>query len=233
MSFLDLLFPRECVGCHTPGAYLCKECKKSLYAHPEICPFCHRESKDFQVCFACKAEENALEGIIIGFSYQTLMKKLILKVKFGHKKDIISFLAERLALLVQTNEKLKTRGFNSLFISYIPSHRRRKYLEKGYNQSELLAKELANQLELPILALAKKQKYTTSQLKLKRSERAKNLKEVFVPFHLDALPRGATVLFVDDVTTTGSTLLEVAKVIKKERPDVKIWGAVLARNMGS
>ncbi|MDR0859612.1 MAG: double zinc ribbon domain-containing protein [Candidatus Peribacteria bacterium] len=229
MGLLDLLFPRECVGCRKTGEYLCSACKKTLYAHPEICPFCHKPSADFQTCFGCKAQEDALAGILIGFSYQTLIKKLILKVKFGHKKDIVPFLAGRLALLVQTHGKLS--GSDQLFISFIPSHRRRKYLEKGYNQSELLAKELANQLNLPILPLVKKVKYTVSQLKLKREERKKNLEQVFVSYPLDKLPRGATVLFVDDVTTTGSTLLQIAKVIKQEREDVNIWGAVLARNM--
>jgi competence protein ComFC len=229
--FLDILFPRECVGCRKAGAYLCSDCKKSLYAHPEICPFCHKESKDFQTCFACRAKENALEGIIMGFSYQTLLKKLILKVKFGHKRDVVPFLAERLALLVQTNGKLSPLCGGQLFISFVPSHRRRKYLEKGYNQSELLAKELANQLGLTMLSLAKKQKYTVSQLKLSREQRAKNLNEAFVAQQVEQLPRGATVLFVDDVTTTGSTLLHLAKVVKEARADVKVWGAVLARNM--
>lgn len=230
---LDLLFPRECVGCHEQGTYLCKDCKKTLYVHPEICPFCHKTSKNFQTCFACKKDEPALEGIIIGFSYQTLMKKLILKVKFGHKKDIVSFLAERLALLIQTNEKLTDLlTHQQLFLSFIPSHRRRKYLEKGYNQSQLLAKELANQLELPIVSLAKKQKYTLSQLKLSRQERKKNLNQAFLSQHLEQLPHGASVLFVDDVTTTGSTLLELANLIKKQRTDINVWGAVLARNMG-
>jgi ComF family protein len=229
---LDILFPRECVGCRKEGAYLCTNCKKSLYAHPEICPFCHKDSKDFQTCFSCRAKENALEGIIIGFSYQELMKKLILKVKFGHKKDVVPFLAERLALLVQTNGKLTPLlESKQLFISFVPSHWRRKYLEKGYNQSELLAKELANQLGLTMLSVAKKQKYTVSQLKLKREERAKNLQNAFVTQHLEELPRGAMLLFVDDVTTTGSTLLQLAKVVKEARSDIRVWGAVLARNM--
>ncbi|MDR0607674.1 MAG: double zinc ribbon domain-containing protein [Candidatus Peribacteria bacterium] len=79
---LDVFFPRECVGCHKIGNYLCTDCKKSLYAHPEICPFCHKANKDFQICYACKTQQDALEGILIGFSYQDLIKKLILKVKF-------------------------------------------------------------------------------------------------------------------------------------------------------
>ncbi|MDR0369714.1 MAG: hypothetical protein LBH96_04315 [Candidatus Peribacteria bacterium] len=152
--FLDVLFPRECIGCHTEGCYLCNDCKKQLYAHPEICPFCHKDSQDFRVCFGCRAREESLEGVLIGFSYQSLLKKLILKVKFGHKKDIVKFLAERLALLLQTNMQLSGliasfspgQSNSDFIVSFVPSHWRRKYLEKGYNQSELLAKELANQL---------------------------------------------------------------------------------------
>ncbi|MDR0283055.1 MAG: hypothetical protein LBI53_07410 [Candidatus Peribacteria bacterium] len=83
-----------------------------------------------------------------------------------------------------------------------------------------------------MVEVAKKQRYTVSQLKLKRDQRAKNLKSAFVPYQLEQLPLHSTVLFVDDVTTTGSTLLEIARMIKQEREDVKIWGAVLARNMG-
>lgn len=230
--FLDFLFPRECVGCGKEWNYLCSDCKKQLYAHPEICPLCHKDSKDFRICFWCRAKEDSLEGIIIGFSYKSLLKKLILKVKFGHKKDIVDFLAERLSLLMLTNENLSSLvETHQLFISFVPSHWKRKYLEKWYNQSELLAKALANQLWLPMISVAKKLKYTVSQLKLSKTERAKNLNEVFVIQDVEQLSQWSTILVVDDVTTTGSTLLELAKVIKKERSDVKIRGAVLARNM--
>lgn len=167
---------------------------------------------------------------MIGFSYTSLLKKLILKVKFGHKKDIISFLAERLALLIQTNEVLSQEA--QLYISFVPSHWRRKYLEKGYNQSELLAKELAKQLGFPMISVAKKQRYTVSQLKLSKDQRAKNLNKVFVAQCGDQIPLGATIIMVDDVTTTGSTLVQLARVIKQERKDLHLWGAVLARNMG-
>ncbi|MDR2190492.1 MAG: double zinc ribbon domain-containing protein [Candidatus Peribacteria bacterium] len=217
---LDVLFPRECVGCRTVGSYLCPQCKKSLYAHPEICPFCHKPSADFQTCFSCKTH-TPVKGIIIGFSYETLLKKLIIKVKFGHKKDIISFLAERLALLVQTNTLLKNQH-SPLIITFVPSHWRRKYLEKGYNQSELLAKELANQLGLPMLTLAKKCKYTLSQLKLSREQRTKNLNDAFVATGLERVPRNATILIVDDVLTTGSTITQLANVITQKRSDLTL-----------
>jgi len=232
MSLIDLIFPRECLSCGKPGSHLCFECKKKLTPHPELCPFCHSPQRDFKTCQLCKYNwETALEWVLICFSYQTLIKKLILKLKFYHKKDIWPFLAQRLSLLIQTHQTLSealNRG--NLIISFIPSHRWRHYFEKGYNQSELLAKHLAKELNIPVLQLAKKSKYTASQLKLSRSQRQKNLSSVFSPLHLEKIPKDSHILLVDDVTTTASTLKEVATCIKSNRPDLKIRWGVLARH---
>ena len=228
---LDFLFPRTGVWCGKKWEYLCTDCKKELYAHPEICPFCHQKSSDFQTCKSC-AEWQILQWIIIWFAYKWVAKKLILKAKFAHKKDVISFMAQRLALLVQTNQKLKPiLENNQLFISYVPSHWRRKYYEKWYNQSQLLAKSLENELWIPMLKLASKRSYTVSQLRLNREDRKKNLQWAFKVENLSELPNWATVLLVDDVTTTGSTLSELAKAIYEERKDLNFWWAVIARNM--
>ena len=228
---LDFLFPRTCVWCWKKWEYLCQECKKQLYSHPEICPFCHQKSSDFQTCKSC-AESQILKWIIIWFAYKWVAKKLILKAKFAHKKDVIWFLAKRLALLVQTNQQLKSKLETSqLFVSYVPSHWKRKYYEKWYNQSELLAKSLANELWIPMLKLASKKSYTVSQLRLNREERKKNLKWVFHVEDLSQLPNWSTVLLVDDVTTTGSTLSELAKTIHETRSDLEFRWAVIARNM--
>ena len=232
MSLIDLIFPRECLSCGKPGSHLCFECKKKLTPHPELCPFCHSPQRDFKTCQLCKYNwETALEWVLICFSYQTLIKKLILKLKFYHKKDIWPFLAQRLRLLTQTHQTLSealNRG--NLIISFIPSHRWRHYFEKGYNQSELLAKHLAKELNIPVLQLAKKGKYTASQLKLSRSQRQKNLNSAFSPLHLEKIPKDSHILLVDDVTTTASTLKEVATCIKSSRPDLKIRWGVLARH---
>ena len=228
---LDFLFPRTCVGCWKKGEYLCAWCRKELYSHPEMCPFCHQASTDFKTCKSC-AENQILEWIIIWFAYKWVAKKLILKAKFAHKKDVIWFMAQRLALLVQSNQQLKMKLENfELFISYVPSHWRRKYYEKWYNQSELLAKSLANELWIPMLKLASKKSYTVSQLHLNREERKKNLKWVFYVEDLSLIPKGSTILLVDDVTTTWSTLSELAKTIHQNREDLHFRWEVIARNM--
>lgn len=229
--FLDRIFPRCCVGCWNKWSYLCPDCKKQLYAHPEICPFCHNKSADFRTCKEC-SESQILQWIIIGFSYKTVLKKLILKAKFAHKKDVIPFLAQRLSFLVKTNSILSDAlDKNQLFISFVPSHRKRKYIEKWYNQSELLSKALAKELWISMLKLASKNRYTISQLHLNREQRWKNLIWAFVPCNLSILPEWATVLLVDDVTTTWSTLSELAKTLHNCRNDLNFRWAVIARNM--
>jgi predicted amidophosphoribosyltransferase len=95
----------------------------------------------------------------------------------------------------------------------------------------LLAKSLANELWIPMLKLASKKSYTVSQLRLNREERKKNLKWVFHVEDLSQVPIWATVLLVDDVTTTGSTLSELARTVYETRNDLNFRWAVIARNM--
>lgn len=233
-QWLDFLFPRSCCGCWKVWSYLCFECKKSLIPHPEICPVCHSASSGFKTCASCTLEEKTfLDGLAIGFSYQSLLKKLIFKLKFYHKKDIAQFLAERGVLLLHLNPYLQQELMKKkLKISFVPSHRYRKYFQKGYNQSELLAKSLAEQLWVPFISCLRKTRATSSQVKLKRNERLKNLNSAFELIASESLEKDTTLLIIDDVTTTGATLNEVAKTIKHTRPDIKVWGMVLARQTG-
>lgn len=234
MGRVDWIFPKECLKCGKWWDYLCFECKKTLNPHPELCPSCHRPSQWFAVCWACKNEDKmALEGLIVGFSYEKRIKKLILKLKFYHQHSVGAFLGQRAELLVLTHEKLSeaVQEWN-LFISRVPSHWWRRYFEKGYNQSELLAQELAKRISLPVFSCAKKCKATASQLSLKRSARLENLKGAFVVQNLEKIKEWSLILLVDDVTTTGATLNQLVKTIKASRPDLKVWGLVLARNVG-
>lgn len=239
-DLIDLLFPRHCITCWKAWAYLCKTCKKDLIPHPEICPYCHRTSKDYLTCIECRTNKNNyLEWIIIPFAYTQSLKKLIIKLKYFHKKDIGNFLTDRLAIAIQANQSFQKEFHHSkfniqnskLFISFIPSHRYRHYFIKGYNQSELLAKELSEKLHIPMITVAKKKKSTRTQASLDRNDRLHNLKNVFTLAKNTNFTGNETLLIVDDITTTGSTINEVAKVIKQHYPKTKIWWAVLWRHM--
>ena len=234
MKLIDIIFPRQCSICWIIGAYLCKNCKKKLDPHPEICPYCHRYSKDYLTCIDCRCnKDNHLEGIIIPFAYTDILKKLIIKLKYFHKKDISTFLIDRLVLALQANESFqRTCLVDNVIISYIPSHWYRHYFIKGYNQSEVLAKKLSDILDRKMVTIVKKQKHTKTQASLDRNGRLHNLKNAFSLIKNTQLQGNETLLIIDDITTTGTTINELAKVIKYHHPNIKVRWAVLWRHIG-
>lgn len=176
-----------------------------------------------QRCFDCSMYHQTLEGCMIAFQYSKAIKKLILSLKYYHHYDIASFLAEKLALLIQTNPALmQAKHEQKLFISYVPSHRRKKWMIKGYNQSLLLAESTARLLDVHCIGLREKTKRTRSQTKLKRQERIVNLRGVFTHSYKNTLPPDATICIIDDITTTGATLEELARQLKNAEPTIKI-----------
>jgi len=227
---LDFFFPKYCIVCETKWEYLCKSCKKNIIPHPEICPVCHKFSEDYMVCRDC-IWLTKISGIIIPFSYTTSVKKLILKLKYYHKKDLWDFIVERLNLALLCNGAFqRSIKKGNVACSFIPSHWRRHYFIKGYNQSEVLARKLSKITNYQMLTVAKKTKHTKSQAKLSKLQRKKNLKNVF-SIDLDILSWYKTLLLVDDVTTTGSTLIELTKQIKKTYPNLDVWWIVIARHI--
>lgn len=119
----------------------------------------------------------------------------------------------------------------NLKLSFIPSHRYRHYCIKGYNQSQLLAKKLSEQFHVPMVTLAIKKKRTKTQASLDRNGRLHNLKNAFALADKLTLTGDETILIIDDITTTGSTINELAKLVKQAYPKTKIRGAVLGRHI--
>ena len=106
--------------------------------------------------------------------------------------------------------------------------------QRGYNQSELLAQEVGEKTGLKVVELLSKNKKTKQQVELQGVKRRKNLKGVFKLKNKNCkLPSGMqidkkNILLVDDISTTGATLNECAKVLK-EAGAKKVWGLVVAR----
>ncbi|MBI4134867.1 MAG: ComF family protein [Candidatus Sungbacteria bacterium] len=109
----------------------------------------------------------------------------------------------------------------------IPLHRKR-LRERGFNQAEVIAKSLAKALSIPLENnILMRAKYappqTTMKTRKEREENAKNLYAVAAP-----IPDGATIILVDDVSTTGATLEEAARVLKEARAK-QVWAFTAAR----
>lgn len=233
-SWISLVFPRQCVWCRRVWSYLCSVCQKKLIPHPEICPICRSGSLWWMVCYGCRHERPVgYEGIVIGFAYVSLIKKLLLQLKFWHRHDVAMYLSQRLYYQIISHEQLsQALRDRTLIVTHVPSHRYRRYRVKGYNQSLVLAQRLADMLWVPHRTIATKIKHTTSQLKMKsRSQRLTNLLWAFGLEQDCVLNGDETIVIVDDITTTGSTIACVASTIRQVYPTVTIWWVVVARNI--
>ncbi len=232
-TLINFFFPKTCINCNKSGEYLCSDCKKTLIPHPEICPYCHKFSANYQTCLECKISPyNYLEWLVIPFSYTEHIKKLISRFKYKHEKELGKFLAERLIIAIQSNQKLAQiiTNKNKTIITYVPNHRYRKHFVKWYNQAEILAKRISEYFQIPIIELLKKPESTKSQAKLQRNQRLVNLQWKFIRNQNNTIRWDETILLVDDVTTTNSTLNEAAHSIKEQHPLTKIRWLVLARH---
>lgn len=232
---LNLFFPKFCLGCQKEGSYLCDDCRGLL----DICEFnyclcSHNPSRLLpnQKNGKCsKCQDKKLSGLYFALPYKEklLTKKLIYQFKY---KPYLSDLSKTLASILiehflKTGRNTEEIWQNSVLIP-IPLDKK-KLKNRGYNQSEELAKELSKILEIPVvLDVLIKTKTTKSQMELKKEEREKNLENAFsIKKPLD-FARGKKVFLVDDVYTTGSTMQECAKILK-ESGIKQVWGIAIAR----
>ena len=228
---LDFLFPRKCLGCGRLGAYFCSQCLNFISLNPQrICPVCGRLSIDGQTHPQC-LKPQSLDGLTAIFSYQGLIKKAIKKLKYRFISDLAEDLVE-LFLSFCGEDKAFTRFTQkkNVFLIPIPLHQKR-LAWRGFNQAELLGEIIASNLNLNFLPnLLLRIKNTPPQAKLKKKERLENVKGAF-KFNL-ALKRfkhqTSNILLFDDVWTTGATLKEAAKVLKRNGAQ-RVWGLTLAR----
>lgn len=227
----ELFFPKRCMWCNYPWAYLCIACTRELKTHPEICPRCHHLSPDFVLCVSCAQKDFPLQGVLINFQYTDQIRKCLTQLKYHHSYDLAPFLAQKLALIILAHQELSQAMYSqTLLISYVPSHWIRKHWIKWYNQSQLLAKHVAKTLACPRAKLTKRNRRTPSQVKLTRQKRLHNLTRAFTRVGKKIDKETKIILLIDDITTTGSTLIHVASCIKKQHPDLSIRGAVVARH---
>jgi ComF family protein len=130
--------------------------------------------------------------------------------KYGSK----SYLSESLGPLFAQFAGSLFRKSDSLLTMPVPLHPKR-LRERGFNQSLLLARHVAVQLDTDLDFLSLRRiKYTSPQTGLGKEERRKNVRNAFQLMHSEAV-KGKTVLLVDDVATTGNTLNECARILKK------------------
>ncbi len=138
------------------------------------------------------------------------IQNLLHNLKYNNGFGVGKFLGIQIAQAYEDN----FRRFNPDFILPVPLHKLKK-AERGYNQSYWLARGIASVLQIKIVQKAvKRAKYTESQTTFNKNERSENISGAFI-VKKDEKIRGAKIIIIDDVVTTGSTALELAVNLKK------------------
>lgn len=232
---LDLFFPKFCLGCQKEGIYLCDDCRSLLEISEYDYCLCPSDQSNRQTAGKCpKCQDKSLSGLYFALAYKqsALVKKLIYQFKYApYLKDLAKTLASIVAEhFIKTgdniNEVWAPKGYPSILVS-VPLDQK-KFRLRNYNQSEELAKELSKIVKVPVaLDCLTKIKETKPQAESKKEERENNLLGAFIIKNPEEIS-GKKVFLVDDVYTTGSTMEECAKVLRKAGAK-SVWGIALAR----
>lgn len=207
-KLLYVVFPNKCIFCSSvinENYFVCEDCLKQINIEPSF-----------------KAGNKYVSTCVYSFYYVGNIKNAIWRFKFRNKTSYTKALAS--FMLEGYKKYLSKESFD--YIIPIPITQKRKK-ERGYNQAELLAQELSVLTGVPCKTdILIKAKDCKDQHNLKSSEREANVKGVFSVQNPSEL-KGMKILLVDDIVTTGHTLSEAAKTLKKAKTS-KVSAIVVA-----
>jgi ComF family protein len=217
---VDFCYPRLCAACDAPGdadREICERCfdeLRQLEASPACdrcampvaqpgapCPFCHGEGL------------RPLEGILRLTVFEEPVRRLVHQIKYHGRWTLAEFLADRLLGL---DPVLALLGQTDVLVP-VPLHPLRR-ISRGYNQAELISKRLASRCAAKVLQPVVRLKNTETQTHLhSKLRRYDNMRDAFGLLHPKKVHKKHVVI-VDDVLTTGATLISVARTLSEAEP---------------
>ncbi len=195
----DWLFPPYCAGCGTFGSRWCAVCEESIQPiKPPLCKICGQPSQPSEICGACQSSPPAFTALQAIAAYSGPFRKAILRLKFKNDLGISEIFAQKLARRI-----IKVDWHPDLVVAVPLSKQHQK--TRGFNQAELLAKPLSWLINVQYIPDAiTRIKPTSFQVGLTSDQRKINVSNAFLA--MPELVTGKTVLLVDDIATTCSTM---------------------------
>lgn len=179
---------------------LCHRCQQQLIRLEKACITCG-ESTSFSSCDACALNGTDIHRLYVHWTYSEPLKTLIHRFKFQQDLHLRHYLAHLMAA------HLPPQALDTECLIPVPLHTQ-KLKSRGFHQTLLLAKTLSKNLKIPVSAgYCKKIKDTLPQMQLNRDERLFNLQNTFECRR----PPYQHITLIDDITTTGSTLKQMAQ----------------------
>ena len=237
-DFASELYPENfsCCGCgremDTTGEnFLCEDCIKELFLVDYACKKCGEKiDRPNIVCDTCKNQKRHFDKNVSCFLYSGIAKHLVYKMKYGGEKFVSKVFANYLFKKYLESDMPKID-----ILTCVPLSAKR-YKDRGFNQAEEIARHFAyylrkNNIEVfENYKLLKRVKTTESQAHLSIEERKQNIEDAFVVDKEELKNiKGKNIFVIDDIMTTGATLDEIAKVLKKAIYRCKVFGLTVCR----
>lgn len=257
MILLNLLFPRTCVGCGRRGVYFCSVCVSEFDRASSVCPICNKGSVSGLVHDGCR-RAHGMEGLVVIFAYRHGVKLAVKRLKYRFVKDLARSFVEIAAVNLDQDLAgfFKLKGFSVVPVPLHKARKKWRGFDQAEILGEQLAYNLGLEFRRVLervkntKALAELQPFierkeeeeiderypslTTRRIEKnkllrekKRKMRKNEMKEAFRVKNGVQLNED-NILLVDDVWTSGSTMLECAKILRRQGSGA-VWGFALAR----
>ena len=202
-NLLDLIAPHSCRGCGQLGNVLCGKCKNYIISqHANLCPVCKSE-KSTSKCPNCKSLP---EFYIIGRKAD-LLEALIYDLKYRSVRDIAKPLGEILDAIIPT---LK----DPVYLVPLPTIRKH-VRRRGLDHTLLIAKAFKKTRKNYKIARIITRATNSIQVGANATTRVKQANEAYAISPKKTIDQNATYVLIDDVWTTGASMLSAAKLLKK------------------
>ena len=217
-KLISFVAPYSCLSCGRESNLICTQCLPALaVTKRSSCFLCNKLTAEFRTCTACR-RKTKLAGVIIASHYESHVKNLIRRLKYNQAQTAAPLLVQIVL------PHIPMGGFD--IVTGVPASTRR-FRQRGYNQAALLAKAVACARNLPYIETLGRTGHSR-QVGTSRLQRWQQLQGAFY-VRSPRLINGTRILIVDDVVTTGATLSECAKILKKAGAR-SVWSAAIAKH---
>lgn len=211
-KILYALYPTKCMFCgdilsYGSKEYVCHKCMEE-YRHisGNVCEKCGRSIPVNSICSSCRGKKIYYDKCFCVYEYRDYVKAFISKMKFNSVKQNCFIAVKQMEEFTKSNDIPRCDYVVPVPMDFV------HYMLRGYNQSELMAKYISRLKFGTYCNALYKRRITKPQHKLSGKERSNNLKN---SFDIKSNVKDKTILLIDDVFTTGTTVNECSKVLKK------------------
>ena len=205
--------PQACTLCAAGAgdALICADCTAALPRLPPVCPVCALPVTAAEVCGACLSRAPPFAATIAAFVYAFPVDRVVQEMKYRGRLALAEWAAAELAVAVGRTLDARNSGERPERVVALPLAAARQR-ERGFNQAREIAVRVASRLDLPLAESLERIAVGPPQAALPWSERAKNVRGAFA-CREDV--SGVRIALVDDVMTTGATLAEASKTLRR------------------